>query len=769
MKYLLVLLALLGVAQAQDITGNLVNNTATATTTTSTWQNVVFDTQLQCWEPGGPGNCGPNATYNLSTQSINFSYGTTDAWQKVNIAKALPYGGTGLVTTGFRFSWMSKNGNGWDDGRLDQLDAYVKLYSSGDSKVLENYNWNLNYLHDWTTFDYTVNWANTKLGYRENQLGNVQYGFVGRDNNFWAGTYGPEVMSVSFQLKYKPDPCKNNPLYSPECPNFTQELQKANSTPIPSEATKQQYIEEQLPEYKHQKPQEQQFADGSKEPGASSYYSIDAVESALFKIFDSQFKQEERVIDIAKDAVERTEQVSEKVTKQAEAIARESQARSIRESLELKPEMLGQTQALKRDSQDSLFSLFQGPSTTNTSVTAFKLPGPQTTTISLQQKDIIQQEQASTVSSNNRNTLDQQLLADQLNKSNRDNSNQSIATTNTVRLNTITTTNISLDNTFKQPDNTSNSNDVTIAPSKPIQLAMPQSQIESSVSVYAAANNSSSEPIVITNQLIFNNNVVTDVASATNTNSIPATKDIETFSIQPVNITSTSNQETVTTVQNSISGVNNVELVDSTASTVSTSNPVLETVTAANLTVTPMILELQIIPVVQYMPANNNVEIVQPLITLAIVKTNNLDEQLNTATEEIKTNNTNKLTSISNNNNNIETPVIQNSFLTNKNDPLNEAMESKPVEVAEQKQESKQSTVNKSAQDSDVAGVISIDSIARIPVGFNTYMVALVDVPFYQSKEIYRNQRTIDNRRALNQLRSDKLHDQLIDLQYRRD
>jgi hypothetical protein len=52
----------------------------------------------------------------------------------------------------------------------------------------------------------------------------VQYGFIGSDNNFWAGPYGPEIYNVSFSLKYSVDPCASNPLYSPTCSGYTQAL-----------------------------------------------------------------------------------------------------------------------------------------------------------------------------------------------------------------------------------------------------------------------------------------------------------------------------------------------------------------------------------------------------------------------------------------------------------------------------------------------------------------------------------------------------------------
>jgi hypothetical protein len=45
-------------------------------------------------------------------------------------------------------------------------------------------------------------------------------------------------------------------------------------------------------------------------------------------------------------------------------------------------------------------------------------------------------------------------------------------------------------------------------------------------------------------------------------------------------------------------------------------------------------------------------------------------------------------------------------------------------------------------------------------------MVALTDVAFYAPKEIYRNQKNVDNARALRQLASDRLHQQMVDQQY---
>ena len=216
-------------SQQVDTTGNLTNFTNQATGTTSTWQNAgTIGQQLTCWEAGGPGYCGPLprvAAWGSGSNVINFSYGLTDLNQVVNIKNALPNSGTGLQVNGFNFSFQAKNGNGWDNGMQDYLTAYVNIYNNTNSKVVEAYNYDLNRKYNWTQFSYSETF---KSAYGVPDLGNAQYGFIGKDNNFWVGPYGPEITAVSFSLKYSVDPCANNPLYSTSCRGYNDALAKLN-------------------------------------------------------------------------------------------------------------------------------------------------------------------------------------------------------------------------------------------------------------------------------------------------------------------------------------------------------------------------------------------------------------------------------------------------------------------------------------------------------------------------------------------------------------
>ena len=358
-----------------DITGNLVNNTQTATSAVSTWQNGKFVSELKCWQPGDP-DCSPGTPYIRPDGSINFSYGYTELYQVVNVSKALPNSGTGLVTTGFTFSWRSKNGNYWDDARQDELKAYVQGYTKS-GQWIENFNYSLNFIHDWTDYSWSENWSKLR---RPNDLSNVIFGFAGKDNNYWVGPYGPEITNVNFQLKYKPDPCVTNPLFSPECPKFQETLQKnlASTTTTtdtlkpPPEFNPQQSQDGAPPPPKS----DDKLFMAEKEDGVyeEPLVDINRLIDTLIKIEDNQIREQQITMDAVTTAISETEKITNQTVRQAEQIA----SRAIRQSIEIG--MISQQQSIQENaskenkSQQSI-SLFQAP--TSIATDGFKLPGVQ--------------------------------------------------------------------------------------------------------------------------------------------------------------------------------------------------------------------------------------------------------------------------------------------------------------------------------------------------------------------------------------------------------
>jgi hypothetical protein len=216
-------------AQVDSTTGNLINYGTSATDTTSTWNNGVYVNQL-CFGAGQPGNCGPNPSVRPGGY-INFSYGTADLNQIVNINRALAAGGTGVQLSGFNFGFTAKNGNHWDDARQDYLSAYVRLRDSAGNQIANyDYTDQTNRKYNWTNFNFSETFASP---YVASTLSTAQVGFIGRDNNFWAGNYGPEIFDVSFSLKYRVNPCATNPAYSSTCTGFNSIVTSNNILPNP--------------------------------------------------------------------------------------------------------------------------------------------------------------------------------------------------------------------------------------------------------------------------------------------------------------------------------------------------------------------------------------------------------------------------------------------------------------------------------------------------------------------------------------------------------
>ena len=205
-------------------TGDLVNFTGSPTDTTSNWNGAgSVGAPLTCWRGGDPGYCGPNprvSAWGAGSNVINFSYGTVNLNQVVDINKALAIGGSGVQLSGFNFGFTAKNGNGWDNGQQDYLGAFVKFSNSATGLAsLYDYTSQTNRKYNWTTFNFSETFSSPVAA---TTFSKAEYGFVGRDNNYWVGPYGPEIMNVNFSLKYtvKPDPCISDPLSSPTCPGY---------------------------------------------------------------------------------------------------------------------------------------------------------------------------------------------------------------------------------------------------------------------------------------------------------------------------------------------------------------------------------------------------------------------------------------------------------------------------------------------------------------------------------------------------------------------
>jgi hypothetical protein len=99
--------------------------------------------------------------------------------------------------------------------------------------------------------------------------------------------------------------------------------------------------------------------------------------------------------------------------------------------------------------------------------------------------------------------------------------------------------------------------------------------------------------------------------------------------------------------------------------------------------------------------------------------------------------------------------------------PLSEMMMQQRFEMMQESVQQQTSTVNRNVQSNELAGGVDLASMATTPAGFNAYSFVLKDAAFYEPKEVYKNQKTVDNVQVLRQLSSDSLHKQMVDMQYK--
>jgi len=112
--------------------------------------------------------------------------------------------------------------------------------------------------------------------------------------------------------------------------------------------------------------------------------------------------------------------------------------------------------------------------------------------------------------------------------------------------------------------------------------------------------------------------------------------------------------------------------------------------------------------------------------------------------------------------------IIPTNFLTDRTNPLTDIIEGRQITSPTTSTTSGPS-VNQNTGDNDAAAGVNITKMATAPVGYNDYLnFTLRDVAFYPPKEVYRNQRTIDNARALRQLTNDSKHREMVEMQYGR-
>lgn len=194
------------VCNAQTTSGDLIND--------GQWTGVTYGAD--------PGGCcasisGSAPLYDTTTNTIMYSYGQNTISQTIGINQAL--GGTGIQVNGYNYSWdyrlVSNNGNA-----NDKLTANITLTNSSGA-VVESQDFSYTgAAHDtWFNESGSTTFSNP---YTDPQ--SISLSFSGKDGGFWAGYYGPELKNISLSLNYSAgqDPCIKDPLSSTTCAGYAE-------------------------------------------------------------------------------------------------------------------------------------------------------------------------------------------------------------------------------------------------------------------------------------------------------------------------------------------------------------------------------------------------------------------------------------------------------------------------------------------------------------------------------------------------------------------
>ncbi len=699
-----------------NYTGNLVDNN---------WSNGYKVPVLTCWQAGDPA-CSPGTPYIRPDGNINFSYTATELYQARSLADVLPYSGTGLIVTGFQFNWRSKNGNGWDDGRLDTLQAYVQMYSKG-GQWIEAQTYSLNFIHNWTDFSWSGNFTKER---RNSDLGIILYGFYGVDNNYWMGPYGPEITNVSFILRYQPDPCVVNPLHSTECPGFMTAITK----PIP----------------------------GLLE---TTSYTTNVVTGLVNTNLDLKL------------ATQKVQNTTNNVVEQTTTL------------------YLNDSKLLNSVSLQGLQQLFQNKQ--RATYSSLDISQEQDKTFNYTK---IAEIPLLSVQSNNFN---KQII----NKIDNTSNEQEQSTTNAGQLNTLTNTNIQTFNTKL----TSRTQELPIASLDQDQgIVQNSTSINSTVNINQPANQTKN---IVRNQELFIASLDQDQGMVQNSTTSTLIVSINQPTSQIKNIVRSQNSQNINIEQ--AESALNISLISTSIQLPQLSNKFEQKIPVPVRNDMPveidniMQLNLPSTNINQSIQTNNIAN--QTLKNPNRINTITLDSEFNNQTvtivkqpEIFSTQNqfdsfelyekpSINLTSIKVNTPinttssalvetvNLQEPVRQvaaesialdppinviGAALIDRNNPINSAINSTPV--IEPVATFTGPSVKSNTKDNELAGEITISQIARLPPGFDVYTsLSIKEITFYQPREIYRGQRTVDNVKALQNLRSDRLHEQMMNQQGR--
>lgn len=692
---------------------------------------------------------GATPTFNTNTNTLQFGYTQRTASQAIAVNSALAAAGVGIQVTGFNYSWSYYNEN----MNRGTLSGNINLTNNTGS-VIQNYNYSMpQTVSGWTVMQGTQTFPTQ---YVPQNLGNLTVSFTGKDDRFWAGYYGPLVKDIDVRLRYGVDPCVSNPASSPTCPGYSAIVTTNNLVPNPSASSQWGFPVNNSFAINNAF---QQAGNGLKVHGFEYGFSASAADYCGLWII------------ICFDNREPTAQVNVSITNKTgtniysqQYNFRNQQGNYSYSHLFTNSMLLGNLGNFNMTASttdnalvNNMYSraiytpdLCTKDPTSNPSCPGyFKATAGQSST-------------NSTSATNATSTTELPAI-------------QVAGTTNSTQSSTVTepqSTNSSTSNSSTPTTSSSTSTTITSSQTKvgEITTTNSQSNTKTTVSVSQILNIVNSEQNRISKLEM--STVTTAVAQAkqeaektiNEAQAVAATQQAQTLS---------NNETLLSSVVVSPSSVFS-QVITQTTNQIPLQSPITQSVlpspavTPTNQTNTqPQSLGsgIQISSIQSF----NN--IINPTFNSTSVETSNLSNvsSLNFSTDlsTISVSESQfKREDETYKNQSSETNNVSQTW--NPTNPINTAT-NLPLNINAIPQGQIGPAVNRNVQSNQAAGGKDIDSIATSPTGFDAYsQLALRDGNFYRPYEVYRNQINVDNARALRQLSSDTLHQQMIEQQYKR-
>jgi hypothetical protein len=726
-------------SNSQDLTSVELINRGSA----GVWSNTVSGS-------AGGYSGGYTPAYNSTTDTIIFGYTTQSVSQTKAINSALQ--GAGIQVTGYNYSWKINNA----DSNTGTLTGVVSVKGSGGN-VVESYTYNYNgstagsSSDNFQLFKGTQNFSQI---YEADALSSISVMFTGKDNRYWAGFYGPRVRDPSLTLNYRSDPCANNPAFGPQCTGFNDLLTSINLVPYPTGvATGSNTLVNSFPiatvmsssgsgltlhGFKYG------FVYELKDPYCSSKFigiCFNASDSAVAVIARANDSSGKTIFDNTHTFVGSNTGPQEmnyqylfsKSTNTnlmgnftyAAAVEGNGSVYNMYAKMIVTPDP-----CIKNVMYSSSCTGFQeaidklsGTNKTDYATTGYTEPASVTA-------GTASAEALTFTSSPNGSTIAVMPVPPPVASPTSGGSNPS---SNPVSVASAASASGSTS------DKSSGGSPVNL--SFAMNLISKNAEKEKAIAMTAVATAVEQAQTAGTQAQQEAVSVATRASEAsTSTSSMGGSSSASSTSISDTRTTSSGSG---LTMQGVGAGAIQLQGFGPTQSSVSTTSSVS--------TITQQSFEVQV-----------NYSIV-PIMQVASVAPTLNGPTFSDAIQSIQSS---QSISIDRTPIDVEAPSNSTGFITDRNNPLREIIDAQPI-IAGVSMEQQMSSVKKEVAINEAAAGVDIGKMAIAPMGYNTYLtLAIKDVSFYAPRDIYPKQNTVDNARALRQMSSDRLHQEMINQQY---